>query len=304
MSLKCETHTWIQCFCVCVFIRPVLLVLLQVMGTCCENVIGYMPVPVGVAGPLLLDEKQFHVPMATTEGCLVASTNRGCRALSVSDDAYMEVLYCVCVCFCVCVCVCWLCCASGPDERGLPQQDPGWQHDEGSCGEAALSLPGCRGQRLARDLGRVQNDQRGVRPHEQVGTNAAAENTNEAIEHFLYSCLCFLCRLCRFARLEKLLVSVAGRNLYIRFQSQTGDAMGMNMITKVRPHLQSVEALSVWLGGWIRLSPAICVFLFSKSLLLRETTAKTSELATDTLTITNHPTLIRSLTIFVQAKAF
>lgn len=37
----------------------------------------------------------------------------------------------------------------------------------------------------------------------------------------------------RFARLEKLLVSLAGRNLYIRFQSQTGDAMGMNMLSKV-----------------------------------------------------------------------
>uniref|UniRef100_A0A8D0D5N0 3-hydroxy-3-methylglutaryl-coenzyme A reductase n=1 Tax=Sander lucioperca TaxID=283035 RepID=A0A8D0D5N0_SANLU len=57
----------------------------------------------------------------------------------------------------------------------------------------------------------------------------------------------------RFARLEKLTVGLAGRNLYIRFQSQTGDAMGMNMLSKgteqalhrLRQQYPDVEVLSV-----------------------------------------------------------
>jgi hydroxymethylglutaryl-CoA reductase len=41
----------------------------------------------------------------------------------------------------------------------------------------------------------------------------------------------------RFARLQKIGCHPAGRKLFLRFTSVTGDAMGMNMVGKVRmPH--------------------------------------------------------------------
>ncbi|KAM4709164.1 3-hydroxy-3-methylglutaryl-Coenzyme A reductase isoform 1-T2 [Discoglossus pictus] len=141
-----------------------------VMGACCENVIGYMPIPVGVAGPLLLNNKEFQVPMATTEGCLVASTNRGCRAILLGGGAHSRVL------------------ADGMT-RGPVVRLP--SACEAAEVKAWLESP--------------------------EGFKAIKEEFDSTS---------------RFARLAKLQISIAGRNMYIRFQSKTGDAMGMNMISK------------------------------------------------------------------------
>ena len=64
----------------------------SILGQCCELPVGYVQIPVGIAGPLLLDGRQYWVPMATTEGCLVASTNRGCKAIFASGGATSVVL--------------------------------------------------------------------------------------------------------------------------------------------------------------------------------------------------------------------
>ncbi|KAG0323698.1 3-hydroxy-3-methylglutaryl-coenzyme A (HMG-CoA) reductase isozyme [Dissophora globulifera] len=141
----------------------------KVIGQCCENVIGYMPLPVGVAGPFNIDGEMLYLPMATTEGCLVASTSRGCKAINAGGGATTVLL------------------ADGMT-RGPCVEFPNIV-DAGAC------------KRWLEDEGL------------QVMQDAFNSTT-------------------RFGRLRKLKVAVAGRLVYIRFTTTTGDAMGMNMISK------------------------------------------------------------------------
>ncbi|KAI8872610.1 hypothetical protein GQ42DRAFT_132141 [Ramicandelaber brevisporus] len=149
----------------------------KVLGQCCENVIGYMPLPVGVAGPVRIDGEILHVPMATTEGVLVASTSRGCKAISASANPMGAVTVLT----------------RDGMTRGPVVQFPSlsmanecreWLEDE---------TPLTGGYYLIKE---------------------AFDSTS------------------RFARLQKLKVAIAGRLVFIRFATRTGDAMGMNMISK------------------------------------------------------------------------
>jgi hydroxymethylglutaryl-CoA reductase (NADPH) len=58
----------------------------------CENMIGVAQVPMGVAGPLRIMNHEsrstdVYLPLATTEGALIASVSRGCKALSMVGGA-------------------------------------------------------------------------------------------------------------------------------------------------------------------------------------------------------------------------
>src|SRR5215204_3195845 len=61
-----------------------------------ENFMGVAQVPIGLAGPIRINgehaQGEFVVPMATTEGTLVASYNRGMRLLTESGGVRTAVL--------------------------------------------------------------------------------------------------------------------------------------------------------------------------------------------------------------------
>jgi hydroxymethylglutaryl-CoA reductase (NADPH) len=60
-----------------------------------ENMLGTVQIPLGVAGPLPVaggrEESEAYLPLATTEGALVASVNRGCAVIRAADGANARV---------------------------------------------------------------------------------------------------------------------------------------------------------------------------------------------------------------------
>lgn len=141
-----------------------------VHGACCENVIGYLPLPLGVAGPLIIDGQNYFLPMATTEGVLVASTSRGCKAINAGGGATTVL------------------------------------HGDGMTRGPCVAFP---------SLARAAAAKNWLDSDEGKSTITDAFNSTS-----------------RFARLQSLKTALAGTYLYIRFKTTTGDAMGMNMISK------------------------------------------------------------------------
>jgi len=60
-----------------------------------ENLVGATQIPMGVAGPVTVDgeaaEGEYYLPIATTEGALVASVNRGCATIGAAGGATVRI---------------------------------------------------------------------------------------------------------------------------------------------------------------------------------------------------------------------
>jgi len=142
----------------------------SVSGANCESVIGFLPVPVGVVGPVLMNGNPIHIPMATTEGALIASANRGARAISKAGGLTAVVTR-----------------------------------------DAMARAPVLKTTSIlqAAELKKWVESEIGLKHMQDVFATTS-----------------------RFGRIEKVTAAIAGRNVFVRFSCFTGDAMGMNMISK------------------------------------------------------------------------
>jgi hydroxymethylglutaryl-CoA reductase (NADPH) len=144
----------------------------EIVGRNCENTIGAVSLPVGVAGPLRVEGRyargEFYIPLATTEGALVASVNRGCSVIREAGGASVSVLY------------------------------------DGMTRAPVLETPSLRHSAQLAEW---------VKLEEQRLREAFGETT-------------------RHGELVSVSPFVVGRHLFLRMTARTGDAMGMNMVTR------------------------------------------------------------------------
>ncbi|MBA0751575.1 hypothetical protein Gogos_000490 [Gossypium gossypioides] len=200
----------------------------SILGQCCEMPVGYVQIPVGIAGPLLLNGREYLVPMATTEGCLVASTNRGCKAIHLSGGATSILL-----------------------KDGMTRAPVVRFSTAKRAAELKFYL---EDPENFDTLAVVFN--RFVRFLLNSGLN---DSKFKLILCWFIENFEFLggCRSSRFGRLQSIKCAIAGKNLYLRFTSSTGDAMGMNMVSKgvqnVLDFLQTdfPDMDVIGISGWI-----------------------------------------------------
>lgn len=134
------------------------------------------------AGPLIIDGRSYFIPMATTEGVLVASTSRGSKAINAGGGAVTVIT-----------------------ADGMTRGPCVGFGSIKRTGAAKLWLDSEDGQAIMR---------------------RAFNSTS------------------RFARLQTMTSMLAGTSLFIRFKTSTGDAMGMNMISKGVEHALDVMKAS------------------------------------------------------------
>ncbi|HTY46097.1 MAG TPA: hydroxymethylglutaryl-CoA reductase (NADPH) [Methanomassiliicoccales archaeon] len=136
-----------------------------------ENMIGCVHVPLGFAGPIRVNGEHasgdFIVPLATTEGALIATVNRGCGVITASGGANPTIV---------------------------------------------------KDEMTRAPVFRVRNVKHGV--------EVAAW-----VEAHLDELRVLASTTTGHGKLLSASTSASGRSLYVRFAFDTGDAMGMNMVT-------------------------------------------------------------------------
>ncbi len=136
-----------------------------------ENVIGGTQIPLGIVGPLKVNgdyaKGEFYVPLATTEGALIASVNRGAKAITLSGGANVKIIF------------------------------------DGMARAPVFKLDSIT--RVADFLNWVNQNYEKIK---EVAESTTSHGKLKDIEPF-----------------------VLGNNVWLRFVFETGDAMGMNMVT-------------------------------------------------------------------------